>query len=957
MRQSFLSKGTFLIFQLLFIAFISGAKSNAQATPPQTSGTLYWTGNVSSDWSDSSNWNPQFVPRNIDTVIIGSGTAVATESASFAAMRLYGKGTIGGSLSVSGSVTWEGGTFSGLVNVASGGVISMVNTSNDLTLTGTLNNGGLVTTGSNSSYTPINLGLLNQGRIDNLGTGLFFANGSHLNITGTTGSVFSNAGTVRTSVANGGIHLSRVAFTNSQGAWLDIEEGDFYSDIGFTNYGAMTTSAYNPSNMMYPPSIFLSGTISGDLPASNNVVRGSGIFIIAGNFTVSGTLQWDSGEVRAKVDVLSGGAICLTNFGDLLLSGTVNIGGLLTTGSSSSLYPGTSPPPIGLTLLNQGRINNLITGLFFANGSELDLNGWDLNFTTGAMTTGAMFTNAGTVRTSVYNSGLHLSGVAFTNTQTGSVEVEQGEFFSDIGFSNYGAMTTSPYNPSTMMYPPRILLSGTILGDLPASNNLLTQSSGAGNSTVSSTQGIVIDNFPVSGTQSVAGNFTVSGTIAWDSGQLGATVNVLAGGAISMSKSSNGDLFLSGTLNNGGLINTGATSTTGSSGTSNEGVTIDGYSGSSGPTLHLSTQGHINNLTTGFLFAQSNGLTITGTTGSAFSNAGILRCEGWVYLQSLGFNNTGLVDVQSGISVDNYWQTAGSLRLSGGPLLSGVVVSSQPLQISGGSIVGSGYINASLINTGGVIKPGDSIGALAISGNYTQSGSGLLDLEISGTAPGTGFDQLSISGQASLGGTLRARFVNGFQPAADQSYQLLSYSSLISNSLALALPALSGGLVYSKDFTASQFTLGVYGSALSSWKHGKFGADANNPAVSGDGVINNPAGINNLVAYALGLDPFTASASNLPASAMKKNSGADYLSFTFNRDTTATDLTYTVEVTNNLNDPNSWTPLAVSTNGAATTGAGAVSETGADLVVTVEVLDTQPVDSTTHRFMRLKVTH
>ncbi len=80
-----------------------------------------------------------------------------------------------------------------------------------------------------------------------------------------------------------------------------------------------------------------------------------------------------------------------------------------------------------------------------------------------------------------------------------------------------------------------------------------------------------------------------------------------------------------------------------------------------------------------------------------------------------------------------------------------------------------------------------------------------------------------------------------------------------------------------------------------------------------------------------------------------------YLSLTFARSSVATDLTYIVEASGDLQ---TWTPIASSIHGAATTGPGFVSETGATPLFNVEVRDVVPVDPVTgpQRFLRLRVT-
>ncbi len=42
------------------------------------------------------------------------------------------------------------------------------------------------------------------------------------------------------------------------------------------------------------------------------------------------------------------------------------------------------------------------------------------------------------------------------------------------------------------------------------------------------------------------------------------------------------------------------------------------------------------------------------------------------------------------------------------------------------------------------MSPGFSPGALAITGSYTQGAGGSLPIEIGGTTPGSGYDQLNV---------------------------------------------------------------------------------------------------------------------------------------------------------------------------------------------------------------------
>jgi hypothetical protein len=70
-----------------------------------------------------------------------------------------------------------------------------------------------------------------------------------------------------------------------------------------------------------------------------------------------------------------------------------------------------------------------------------------------------------------------------------------------------------------------------------------------------------------------------------------------------------------------------------------------------------------------------------------------------------------------------------------------------------------------------------SSGVLTIVGNYTQAADGVLNIELGGLTPATEFDQLKVSGSATLDGTLDVSTINGFIPGSGDSFQVLTYVS------------------------------------------------------------------------------------------------------------------------------------------------------------------------------------
>jgi RHS repeat-associated protein len=116
-----------------------------------------------------------------------------------------------------------------------------------------------------------------------------------------------------------------------------------------------------------------------------------------------------------------------------------------------------------------------------------------------------------------------------------------------------------------------------------------------------------------------------------------------------------------------------------------------------------------------------------------------------------------------------YAQTGGSTVLSGGTLAGAV-------QLQAGTLTGSGTIGGNLVNAAAV-DLGSAPGTLTVNGNYTQTAAGALSLKVGGTTAGSQFDQVNISGTATLNGALNAALVNGFAPSVGESFTALNFAS------------------------------------------------------------------------------------------------------------------------------------------------------------------------------------
>jgi hypothetical protein len=153
-----------------------------------------------------------------------------------------------------------------------------------------------------------------------------------------------------------------------------------------------------------------------------------------------------------------------------------------------------------------------------------------------------------------------------------------------------------------------------------------------------------------------------------------------------------------------------------------------------------------------------------------------------------------------------------------------------------------------------------------------------------------------------------------------------------------------GADIFATGNLASQsFQVSASATLFDAWRVVEFGANTNNPAISGDLADPDGDGIANLLEYALHLDPNAADPTGWPVG--EGDSTCDCLTLTYRKTIAATDLHYAVEAADGPDG--SW-----NTNG--------VTEViiDADLfTMTIRASDTgNPFATVCKRFMRLRVT-
>ena len=190
-----------------------------------------------------------------------------------------------------------------------------------------------------------------------------------------------------------------------------------------------------------------------------------------------------------------------------------------------------------------------------------------------------------------------------------------------------------------------------------------------------------------------------------------------------------------------------------------------------------------------------------GLTGGVFdnnnhtlSNTGTIN--GYGTLRTSGLTNTGKINVGEGnLDVFGNVTNNGTIGIQGGR--SAYFFGNEN---GAGSFTGVGaavFLAA--------VSPGNSPASVSFGGDANLTSASELDIELGGTTPGTQYDQLLVTGQLSLGGTLNV-LLTGLTPAAGQSFDILDWGNIVGAFSAISLPTLAGGLTWN---TTQLYTAGV----------------------------------------------------------------------------------------------------------------------------------------------------
>ena len=163
------------------------------------------------------------------------------------------------------------------------------------------------------------------------------------------------------------------------------------------------------------------------------------------------------------------------------------------------------------------------------------------------------------------------------------------------------------------------------------------------------------------------------------------------------------------------------------------------------------------------------------------------------------------------------------------------------LRGDGGSLDGQVLRNLGTLSPGlAPATPGILLIGSRLPAGYLQGASGVLEMDLAGTEPGTGYDQLRVvdgSLGVTLGGTLRVSLADGFLPGGGGRFDLLVAPSLVGSFETVELPEIPG-TVFTLTYEPDRVSLLVEGTTeIAATLDLQLGTCANPLSIGKQGVI------------------------------------------------------------------------------------------------------------------------
>jgi hypothetical protein len=552
------------------------------------------------------------------------------------------------------------------------------------------------------------------------------------NFSGTTltGGTYNVAGTLQFAGANIVTNAANIALTGTSGKILNST----------TSANALANFATN---------------------AGSFAINGGANFTTAGAFMNNGNLIVGSGSTfNSMANYTNTGASTAQTGGTFNEKGTLSGSGAFTNGGTLEVVSGNTMDLKASVANNGGTI--LATGI----GSQALLDG-------STISGGTLTSNSGGVLVAENSATLNGSTSAVKISTGSALQVNNGQTLQVKGtITNSGGLTLNSTGSIT-----KLLLTGnTTLG-------------GGGTLTLSNNAANVIS--ATASTDVLSNSSTIQGSGNIGNGQMGLVNNnaILANQSTPLKIDSSSAGF-----NNKGTLTVNIGDTLNITGVANSFLNFNGTTGTlTGGTYIVNGTLQFDNAN---IKNNAANITLSGTTSKITDQVGTINALANLAANSGSFSlsgnqnlttagslaNSGTLKVASGSTLTlgssgTYTQTAGTTTVDG-TLKSTVTTSA--LNLNGGSLLGTGTLGFGVVD-GGTLTPADSstvAGKLAVLGTYKQSSGGVLNIAIGGTTAGTQYDQLNVTGAATVNGTVNLSLISGFVPALGNTFDILTAGSV-----------------------------------------------------------------------------------------------------------------------------------------------------------------------------------
>lgn len=549
------------------------------------------------------------------------------------------------------------------------------------------------------------------------------------------------------------------------------------------------------------------------LQVDANMTSAKNIVLVSVAGTATGTIDTDASSVEFSGVISTSGSpttvtLNKTGTGRLILSGTNTYSGTTNITGGAIRYDNASAFGTSTIAMDGGRIdaggtfaisNNVSFG---SGGGTIHLPGGGPHVFSGMLSGSGALTVDGVATLSLTNTNTYSGGTVFdgghisvtddANLGTGNLTFTSGELITAAGITSAknivigtgdGTITVGGFNNTFSG-----VISGTGTTLSIASTGGITTLSG-----VNTLSGQIIQD----GGTIILGNNSALGTAVhrfqnndgflqfasdlminndmlfeanatFDVGANDIIVSGALGGSHALTKSGSGSLILSGNNNysGGNVINDGTTVAGSNTAFGTGGVSIAGNA-----TIQNDGERTLAND-----FTINPGATVTfEIAGDNLTLAGDIIGTGALVKdgdEMLILN--GVSTYTGNTTVNNGTLQIGDESHTSAQITSNVTVA------NGATLSGHGSVFGNLVNNGGTVRPGGSVGTLTVTGNYTQDANSTLAITLSPTAA----SRLSVTGTATINGTITIGFETGvYSPA---TYTIISASAITGSNLVLA---------------------------------------------------------------------------------------------------------------------------------------------------------------------------